>query len=146
LSGSYPIEIAKFYPETKVYQEACPMWVPLIENNEHLGPGADYFVQKHIDHLLAQSKNIDTILLACTHYPLLISKIKEFVPQHIQVITQGKIVASSLQDYLSRHPELDEKCSKNGTISFHTTDSTEDFDNHAATFYGKPVKSSHLQL
>lgn len=146
LSGSYPIEIAKFYPGTKVYQEACPMWVPLIENNEHLGEGADYFVQKHIDHLLAQSSHIDTILLACTHYPLLMSKIKEFVPQHIQVITQGKIVAGSLQDYLGRHPEIDAKCSKNETISFYTTDSTEDFDNHAAVFYGKPLQSRHLAL
>ena len=145
-SGSYPIEIAKFYPETKVYQEACPMWVPLIENNEHLGEGADYFVQKHIDNLLAQSKDIDTILLACTHYPLLISKIKQFVPPHIQVISQGKIVANSLQDYLNRHPQLEEKCSKGGEIYFFTTDSTEDFDNHATNFYGKPVKSSHLQL
>lgn len=145
-SGSYPIEIAKFYPDTKVYQEACPMWVPLIENNEHLGQGADYFVQKHIGHLLAQSKNIDTILLACTHYPLLMSKIKQFVPQNIQIITQGKIVANSLQGYLNRHPEMDEKCSKNGTISFYTTDSTDDFDNHAAVFYGKPLQSRHLAL
>ena len=145
-SGSYPIEIAKFYPGTKVYQQACPMWVPLIENNEHGGEGADFFVQKHIDQLLSQSKDIDTILLACTHYPLMVNKIKQFVPGNIEIISQGKIVAVSLQDYLSRHPELEEKCSKNGQISFFTTDSTEDFDNHAANFYGKPVKSSHLQL
>ncbi|MGC4101352.1 glutamate racemase [Ferruginibacter sp.] len=144
-SGSYPIEIAKFYPEVKVYQEACPMWVPLIENNEHQGPGADYFVRKHIDHLLAQSEGIDTILLACTHYPLLADKIKQFIPADIQLLSQGKIVAESLQDYLDRHPEIAGKCSTGGQITFFTTDSTEDFDNHATTFYGKPVKSSHLQ-
>lgn len=145
-SGSYPIEIAKFYPGTRVYQEACPMWVPLIENNEHQGKGADFFVQKHIDQLLVQSKDIDTILLACTHYPLLINKIKQFIPAGIQVISQGKIVASSLEDYLDRHPELEKKCSKEGQISFFTTDSPEDFDSHATNFYGKPVKSSHLAL
>ena len=145
-SNSYPIEIAKFYPEIKVYQHACPIWVPLIENNEHQTSGADFFVKKHIDQLLAQSKDIDTILLACTHYPLLMDKIKQFVPQGIQVLSQGKIVADSLQDYLVRHAEIEEKCSQNGRILFFTTDSTEDFDNHTANFYGKPVKSSHLSL
>ncbi len=145
-SGSYPIEIAKFYPKIKVYQEACPMWVPLIENNEHQSSGADYFVKKHIDKLLSSSAKIDTILLACTHYPLLMDKIKQFIPAGVQVLSQGKIVAKGLEDYLNRHPEMAEKCSKNGQIDFFTTDSTEDFDNHAANFYGKPVNSSHLQL
>jgi glutamate racemase len=145
-SNSYPIEIAKFYPDIKVYQEACPMWVPLIENNEYQSAGADYFVKKHIDNLLAQSAGIDTVLLACTHYPLLIDKIKQFIPQGITVLSQGKIVADSLQDYLQRHTEIAEKCSKNGHIRFFTTDSTEDFDNHAANFYGKPVQSEHLAL
>ena len=145
-SGSYPIEIAKFYPEIKVYQQACPMWVPLIENNEHQSAGADYFVQKEMDKLLQQSQDIDTILLACTHYPLLMEKIQQFIPQGITVLSQGKIVADSLKEYLTRHPEMEARCSKNGQLSFFTTDSTEDFDNHAANFYGKPVKSSHLQL
>jgi glutamate racemase len=145
-SNSYPIEIAKFYPAVKVYQEACPMWVPLIENNEYQSAGADYFVKKHIDNLLAQSPHIDTILLACTHYPLLMDKIKQFIPQGVKVLSQGKIVADSLQEYLQRHTEIDEKCSKNAQICFFTTDSTEDFDSHAANFYGKPVQSAHLAL
>jgi glutamate racemase len=145
-SGSYPIEIAKFYPGLAVYQEACPMWVPLIENNEHNEAGADYFVKKHINQLLQQSPDIDTILLACTHYPLLANKIAQVIPENIKLVTQGSIVAGSLAAYLSRHPEIDQQCSTGGQISFFTTDSTEDFDNHAANFYGKPVKSSHLQL
>ena len=145
-SGSYPIEIAKFYPEINVYQQACPMWVPLIENNEYQSAGADYFVKKEIDKLLEQSPDIDTILLACTHYPLLIDKIQQFTPQGVKVLSQGKIVATSLVEYLTRHPEIEARCSKNGQLSFFTTDSTEDFDSHAANFYGKPVKSSHLQL
>jgi glutamate racemase len=145
-SGSYPIEIAKFYPEIKVYQEACPMWVPLIENNEHQSAGADHFVKKHIDHLLSLSPQIDTILLACTHYPLMMGKIRQFTPGGIEILSQGKIVADGLADYLDRHPEIAEKCSKNGRIDFFTTDSSEDFDSHAANFYGRPVKSSHLQL
>jgi glutamate racemase len=145
-SGSYPIEIEKFYPGLQVYQEACPMWVPLIENNEYRSEGADYFVKKHVNHLLSQSPRIDTILLACTHYPLIMDKIKQFTPRGIEILSQGKVVAKSLANYLDRHKKIEEKCSKNGQISFFTTDSTEDFDNHAANFYGKPVKSSHLQL
>jgi glutamate racemase len=145
-SNSYPIEIAKFYPEIKVYQEACPMWVPLIENNEYQSAGADYFVKKHIDNLLAHTQNIDTILLACTHYPLLMDKILQFVPKGVNVLSQGKIIADSLKNYLNRHTEIEEKCSKNGQISFFTTDSADDFDSHAANFYGKQVKSMHLSL
>lgn len=145
-SNSYPIEIHKFYPEIEVHQHACPMWVPLIENNEYNSQGADYFVKKDTEHLLAQSKDIDTILLACTHYPLLMDKIKAATPPGITILTQGKIVANSLKDYLVRHPEMDEKCSKGGQLSFFTTDSAEDFDTHAAVFFGKPVKSSHLRL
>jgi glutamate racemase len=145
-SNSYPIEINKFYSSVKVYQEACPMWVPLIENNEYDFPGADYFVKKHIDNLLNQSNNIDTILLACTHYPLLINKIKKYVPENINIIPQGEIVANSLKDYLKRHIEIDQKLTKTSNIDFFTTDSTEDFDNHASIFYGKPIKSNHLAL
>ncbi|MFN8250551.1 MAG: glutamate racemase [Ferruginibacter sp.] len=145
-SGSYPIEIHKFYPGMKVYQHACPMWVPLIENNEYANEGADYFVDKDIRALLAQSAEIDTILLACTHYPLLADKIRQFTPDGISLLSQGKIVADSLADYLQRHPEMASRCSQNAQIAFYTTDSTEDFDNHAAVFYGKPIKSRHLSL
>lgn len=146
ISDSYPIEIRKFFPGINVYQEACPMWVPLVENNEYNSPGADYFIQKNINNLLEKSAQIDTVLLACTHYPLLMEKIKMALPADVSVLSQGEIVAGSLQHYLERHTEIEEKCSKNEKISFYTTDSTEDFDNHAAIFYGKPVKSTHLTL
>ncbi|HMK03591.1 MAG TPA: glutamate racemase [Ferruginibacter sp.] len=146
LSNSYQIEIQKFYPEIKVLQEACPMWVPLVENNEYNSPGADHFIRKNINNLLSRSPNIDTILLACTHYPLLMEKIRENVPAAVTILSQGEIVADSLRVYLEKHPELEEKCSKNGKITFFTTDSPTDFDDHAAVFYGKPVKSVHLSL
>lgn len=146
ISNSYPIEIEKFYPEVKVFQQACPMWVPLVENNEYTSPGADYFIQKNIDNLLSQSSDIDTILLACTHYPLLMDKIKKAVPANVVVLSQGEIVANSLKEYLQKHREIADKCSTNSEMAFFTTDSTEDFDNHAAGFYGKPVKSTHLSL
>jgi glutamate racemase len=146
ISNSYPIEIGKFYPDINVFQEACPMWVPLVENNEYNSEGADYFIQKNIDHLLNRTEKIDSILLACTHYPLLMDKIRKAAPENMTILSQGEIVAQSLSDYLVRHPEIEAKCSKNGNISFYTTDSTEDFDNHAAIFYGKPVRSTHLSL
>ena len=146
ISNSYPIEIQKFYPEVKVFQEACPMWVPLVENNEHLSTGADFFVQKNIRQLMAQSPEIDTILLACTHYPLLMDKIRQFSPPGITIISQGELVAKSLQHYLEVHPGIGEKCTRKGNISFFTTDSTDDFDAHANSFFGKPVKSRHLGL
>ncbi len=145
-SNSYPIEIEKFYPALHVFQEACPMWVPLVENNEYNNPGADYFIKKHLDNLQAHSNRIDTILLACTHYPLLMDKIRQFIDPGTIVLPQGGIVANSLHQYLVNHPEIEGKCSKNGIQRFFTTDSTEDFDNHASFFFGKTVKSSHLSL
>lgn len=145
-SDSYPIEIKKFFPHVKVFQEACPMWVPLIENNEHQSKGADFFVKKNLDHLMHQSEKIDTVLLACTHYPLLIDKIKEYLPVGTKIISQGEIVANSLADYLQRHLEMNERCSKTGNLDFYTTDSTGDFDKQAAIFFGKPVVSKHLDL
>jgi glutamate racemase len=145
-SNSYPIEINKFYPEIKVYQEACPMWVSLVENDEYDSTGADFFVKSDINNLLAKAKNIDTILLACTHYPLLINKIMQFVPENITIISQGEIVANSLVNYLDRHPEIEKNCSKTGQLSFFTTDLPQDFDSHAASFFGKPVKSTHIEL
>ena len=145
-SDSYPIEIAKFFPQTKVYQEACPMWVPLIENNEYDKPGADYYVKQHLTAILGAHPGIDTLLLACTHYPLLLNKIKQFVPAGVSIVSQGEIVAKSLAGYLNKHPKLAEKCSRNSQISFFTTDSTTDFDNHAAVFFEQPVASKHLDL
>jgi glutamate racemase len=146
LSESYPIEIAKSFPELRVYQQACPLWVPLIENNEHDKPGADYFVKEYMDLLHDQSPDIDTVLLACTHYPLLKDKIARYLPPGSRLISQGEIVAASLADYLQRHPEMETRCSKNGQILFYTTDSTEDFNNHASTFYGSALQSRHLPL
>ena len=143
---SYPIEIAKFFPECKVYQEACPLWVPLVENNEYQKPGADYFIQENIAHIMQASENIDTLLLACTHYPLLLAKIKQFLPAGVTVVSQGEIVANSLVEYLRKHAELAEKISQNGQIRFYTTDSVTDFDNHASIFFGKAIASLHLDL
>jgi glutamate racemase len=146
LSGSYPIEIAKFFPEIAVYQQACPLWVPLIENNEHEKPGADYFVKEYMDGLNRQSPEIDTVLLACTHYPLLKDKIAQHVPKGSTLISQGEIVATSLAGYLQRHPEMESRLSKGGQLRFYTTDSTEDFDNHASIFYGGDLRSEHVLL
>jgi glutamate racemase len=145
-SESYTLEIKKFFPEIKVFQQACPLWVPLIENNEHLNPGADYFVQKYVNELLKQSAEIDTVLLACTHYPLLMEKLKKYFPPGVQLVSQGDIVAKSLENYLIRHPEMDVRCSKGQLLSFYTTDDNCDFDRHAGYFYGGSVKSERVFL
>jgi glutamate racemase len=145
-SGSYLIEIEKFFPQIKVTQEACPMWVPLVENHEYENGGADYYIKKNLDNLMSKDKEIDTIILGCTHYPLLINKIKQFLPQGITLLSQGQLVAKSLSDYLKRHPEIDAKCSKAGTLQFLTTETPENFDSRASTFFGKEVKSKHLEI
>lgn len=145
-SGSYEIEIHKIFPDIIVHQEACPMWVPLIENNEHQSKGADYFVKKHLESLVEKAPEIDTILLACTHYPLMLDKIQEYAPIGTTIISQGEIVANSLADYLRRHPEMEERISKGSSKHFYTTDSTEDFDNKATFFFGEEVNSKHLEL
>lgn len=145
-SGSYPIEIAKFSPDVVVTQEACPMWVPLVENNEHQLPGADYFIKKNAGQLLQKDPAIDTLLLACTHYPLLINKIEENVPGNISVISQGSIVAKSLMTYLEKHSELAASCSKNGSRRYFSTGETEDFNSHASLFFGENVEAMHVDL
>jgi len=146
-SGSYVIEIGNFFPDVKVYQQACPLWVPLIENGEYGKPGADYFVKEYLDQLLAQSKNIDSVLLGCTHYPLLYDKISAYLPEGIKIVSQGDIVAHSLVEYLKRHPEMDNNLSKNQTQRFFTTtDDTPDFDHHAQIFFSAPVKSSFAEV
>lgn len=146
-SESYKIEIGHFSPDVKVFQQACPLWVPLIENGEHDHPGADYFVKKYLDQILAQSADIDTLLLACTHYPLLLDKINAYLPKHIKAIPQGDIVAASLIDYLQRHPEMESNISKNGTQRFLTTsDDTADFDHYAELFFGAPVRSGYAEV
>lgn len=145
-SDSYKIEIEKFFPDVKVFQQACPMWVPLVENNETNSPAADIFVKKDLAKLFSKSRKIDTLILGCTHYPLLLKKINKHVPKNVTVLSQGKIVADSLADYLNRHPEMESKCTKGKTIEFYTTDSVENFDKCANTFFGKKVKSKHLEM
>jgi glutamate racemase len=146
-SESYLIEINNFFPDVKVYQQACPLWVPLVENGEHDQPGADYFVKKYLDQVLAKSDEIDTLLLACTHYPLLQEKISAYLPKHIRVVPQGDIVAASLKDYLDRHPEMEQKLTCGGTRQFFTTsDDTGDFDHHASMFFSEQVKSEYIPL
>ena len=122
------------------------MWVPLVENNEFDSPGADYFVKKHLDSLFSNDPGIDTLLLACTHYPLLMEKIKKFSGSNVKVLSQGEIVATSLADYLERHPDMANRCSKGNGREFYTTDDTTDFDRHASLFFGSAVTSKHLDL
>ncbi len=145
-SESYVLEINKFFPDVKVFQQACPLWVPLIENNEHQGQGADYFIKKYVDGLLSQSPDIDTVLLACTHYPLLMDKLRQYFPKTIQLIAQGDIVAESLVKYLKNHPEIESRCSKQTRHAFYTTDDPADFDRHAAYFYGDGIRSERVFL
>ncbi|HWZ35630.1 MAG TPA: aspartate/glutamate racemase family protein, partial [Mucilaginibacter sp.] len=146
-SESYLIEIQKFFPDLKVFQQACPLWVPLVESGEYEKPGSDYFIKEYLDELMAQSANIDTILLACTHYPLLQDKIEEHLPKGVKVIAQGDIVAKSLVDYLQRHPELEQELTKTGTRKFFTTtDDTAEFDHHASRFFSAPVQSSFVSV
>lgn len=145
-SNSYKMEIERFFPKLTVYQQACPMWVPLVENHEVDGQGTDYFVNKYLNELFGSSENIDTILLACTHYPLLLNKIENWVSDKVQVLTQGEIVANSLKNYLNRHPEMEERCAKNHLLDFRTTDDPEVFGDMAKAFFGLKVNCSHIHL
>jgi glutamate racemase len=145
-SESYIIEIKKFYPAVEVFQEACPMWVPLIENDEFENEGADFFIKKNLKNLMDQSNEIDTVLLGCTHYPLIKDKIESFLTGEVQVVSQGSIVAESLGKYLCRHPEIEGKCSKNSGLFFYTTDTPEDFDLQGSRFFGHPIHSKHVKL
>ncbi len=146
LSQSYPLEIAKLYPEFVVSQEACPMWVPLVENNEYNSSGADYFIQKNLNNLFKTDPLIDTLILGCTHYPILENKIRQYLSPEVQIMSQGSIVAESLFDYLNRHPEMDNRCSKNGKVEFFTTENPEKFSQTASIFVGYEIKVNHLTL
>ncbi len=145
-SRSYILEINKISPNYKVYQQACPMWVPLVENNEHNSIGADYFTKKYINELLEQNSKIDTVILACTHYPLLINKIRKFLPEHIKILTQGEIVAPSLKNYLERHPEIDVKLTKNKSREFLTTDIPKLFNKKAKIFLNNKLTPEAKQI
>jgi len=138
-SESYTLEIEKLYPHITLVSEACPMWVPLVENNEYHSPGADYFVKRHVERLLAQDDRIDTIVLGCTHYPLLMNKIRQFLPEGITLVPQGRQVADSLKDYLLRHPEMDSRLTKGRRRRFLTTESVAKFSNLASLFLKQPI-------
>ena len=141
-SESYLIELRKFFPEITAHQQACPLWVPLVETGEYQNEGAHYFIEKDLKMLLAQSPKIDTVLLGCTHYPLLLPIIEAILPPDIQIIQQGAIVAKSLKQYLQRHPEMDDRCSKNGTLRFLTSGDAADFEENGCVFFGDEIEAS----
>ena len=145
-SESYPLEIHKLFPEIQVSGTACPMWVSLVENNESQDEGADYFIRKYIDQLLSKDPQIDTVILGCTHFPILLPKIRQYIPDHISVSAQGEYVAESLKDYLKRHPEMDAKCTKNGNCQFYTTEAEEKFSESASTFLKQQISVKHITL
>ena len=144
-SQSYPMEIDKFFPAVKVVQQSCPMWVPLIENNEHLTSGADHFVDKYLRELLSQAPELDCILLACTHYPLLVPKLLAFLPDGIQLVSQGEIVASSLHAYLNNHPEIEGKLGRNEPPRFYTSGDADVFNTRASLFFEENVASTQIK-
>jgi glutamate racemase len=145
-SSSYPIEIEKFFPEVTVVQQSCPMLVPLIENNEHLTTGADHFVKKYLEELYLQAPDLDCILLACTHYPLIIPKLQQFLPPGTQILSQGEIVASSLVKYLKNHPEIAAKIGTAGQTRFYTSGDAAVFDQRASLFFGKEINATQIHL
>ena len=145
-SESYLIEINKFFPEVKVYQQSCPMWVPLIENGEQDSDGADFFVKQYLDELMQQSAAIDTILLACTHYPLFIPKIRKYIKADIELVPQGDIVATSLVDYFSRHAEIETRLGQEQNQLFYTTGDVDTFNQHASIFLEKDIVASKAKM
>lgn len=148
LSDSYPLEIAKISPDSPilVVQEACPMWVPIVENNLVNSPGAAFFVEQNLRSLFTKDPLIDTIILGCTHYPLLKEVIRQFLPDGVQLLEQGPVIADKLKDYLHRHPEIEIRCSKSGRRDYLTTESTGNFDQLAKLFLGEEVQSQHVKL
>lgn len=146
MSESYNMEIHKLFPDITVVGEACPLWVPIVENNECDSAGADYFVKKNIDNLLAKDNQIDTIILGCTHYPILINTIRKHVPAHITLVPQGEYIAKALQDYLARHTEIDSKCTKNGTCQYLTTENSDKFRENAQIFLNEEVNAITIKL
>ena len=145
-SHSYEMEIEKLYPGFRTFTQACPMWVPLVENGEATGEGTDYFVKRDVERLMAQNPGIDTVILGCTHYPLLKDKVEKYVPEGVTVLSQGAIVADSLADYLSRHPEMTARCSKGATCRYLTTESSDKFSESATVFLSEPVEATSITL
>lgn len=145
-SNSYPIEIAKLWQDVSVFQLACPMWVSLVENGEYESDGADYFVKKYVDLLMAQSADIDTVILACTHFPMLLPKIRKYMPENVKLLGQGDLVAASLKDYLSRHAEMERKLSLGGDVKFYTTENASKFCATAKVFFDGDLTVEHISL
>lgn len=145
-SESYKLEIQKLFPDVHVSGVACPFWVPLVEYNEADSPGADYFVKKYIDQLMRQDPEIDTIILGCTHYPLLLPKIHKYIPRGIRIVSQGEYVAESLQNYFMRHPEIEQRCSKGGQTHYLTTENPEKFKEQAQLFLREPIDVENVTL
>ena len=145
-SESYPLEIRKLFPDIKVSGEACPLWVSLVENNEALGDGTDYFIRKYINELLAKDREIDTAILGCTHYPILLPKIQQYMPAGITIVSQGQLVADSLKDYLHRHPEIDIKCTRGGKCTYYTTEAEEKFIESASIFLNEAITVRRIEL
>ncbi|KAA6315161.1 Glutamate racemase [termite gut metagenome] len=145
-SESYSLEIRKLFPDIQVSGEACPIWVPLVENNEAYSSGADYFIRQHINNLMHKDCKIDTVILGCTHYPLLIHKIMQYMPEGIQVVSQGEYVATALKEYLSRHPEINEKCTQRGTCTFYTTEAEDKFSESAFVFLNENINVHKVSL
>lgn len=145
-SESYPLEIRKLFPDIKVSGEACPLWVSLVENNEALGDGTDYFIRKYINELLAKDREIDTAILGCTHYPILLPKIQQYMPAGITIVSQGQLVADSLKDYLHRHPEIDIKCTRGSKCTYYTTEAEEKFIESASIFLNEAITVRRIEL
>ena len=145
-SESYPLEIKKLYPDVEVSGKACPMWVPLVENGEADAVGADYFVEKYITELIRQDDSIDTVILGCTHYPLLLPKIRTYMPDNIQIVSQGELVAHSLKDYLHRHPEMDVKCTKQGSCRYLTSEAADKIAESASYFLNEQINVERISL
>lgn len=145
-SQSYDMEIQKLWPDIKVTGQACPFWVALVEYNEADSPGADYFVKKRIDQLLKKDPDIDSIILGCTHFPLLMPKILRYTPPGITIVPQGEYVASKLQDYLKRHPDMETRITKGGDVSYFTTENTTKFMESASIFLHEKVEATHIEL
>lgn len=145
-SESYPLEIRKLFPDIKVSGEACPLWVSLVENNEAQGDGTDYFIRKYINELLAKDREIDTAILGCTHYPILLPKIQQYMPAGITIVSQGQLVADSLKDYLHRHPEIDIKCTRGGKCTYYTTEAEEKFIESASIFLNEAITVRRIEL
>lgn len=145
-SRSYNLELKKLCPDITVTGQACPLWVPIIENNEHNSPGADYFVKEYIDALLARDPEIDTIILGCTHYPLMLDKIRQYTPPGIRLVPQGEYVAPSLARYMERHPDMEARCTRQGTCRYLTTESAALFCKSASVFLGYDIEASQIAL